>query len=119
MCEEGYDFTSYNYTTKKVVCSCLTKESLPLISQVKIDKKKFFANFKDIRNIGNFKMLSCIESFLNKHNIFKNLSYYMLIILLILSVTSIPVFLFYDYKKNHEFIFNIEKKNIKRKMIQK
>ena len=43
----------------------------------------------------------------------------MFIILFILNISSILIFLFYDYKKIQEFIINIEKKNIKRKMIEK
>ena len=119
ICEENCDFTYYNVTTKKVKCSCPTKVTLPLISEIKIDKKKLFSNFKDINNIGNFKMLSCIKQFFNTKNMLKNLSNYMFIILFILNINSILIFLFYDYKKIQEFIINIEKKNIKRKMIEK
>ena len=43
----------------------------------------------------------------------------MFIILFILNINSILIFLFYDYKKIQEFIISIEKKNIKRKMIEK
>ena len=64
-------------------------------------------------------MLSCIKQFFNTKNMFKNLSNYMFIILFILNISSILIFLFYDYKKIQEFIINIEKKNIKRKMIEK
>ena len=55
------------------------KVILPLISEIKVDRNKLFSNFKDIRNIGNFQILSCIKLFLNEYNIFKNSSYYMLI----------------------------------------
>ena len=64
-------------------------------------------------------MLSCIKQFFNTKNMLKNLSNYMFIILFILNINSILIFLFYDYKKIQEFIINIEKKNIKRKMIEK
>ena len=43
----------------------------------------------------------------------------MFIILLILSLSSILIFIFYDYKKIQEYIINIKKKNIKRTMIEK
>ena len=64
-------------------------------------------------------MLSCIKQFFNTKNMLKNLSNYMFIILFILNISSILIFLFYDYKKIQEFIISIEKKNIKRKMIEK
>ena len=48
--------------------------SIPKLSEIKVDKKKLIANFKDIKNIGNFKMLSCIKLLFSKENIFKNSS---------------------------------------------
>ena len=82
ICEEDCDFKEYNSITKKVICSCFTKINLQLISEIKVDKQKFISNFKDINNIGNFKMLSCIKLFLNQYNnIFKNLANYHILIL--------------------------------------
>ena len=89
VCEENCDFTEYNTESKKAICSCYTKIIFPLISEIKVDKEKLFSNFKDIRNIGNFKMLSCIKLFLNKNNLIKNAANYMLVILLILNIFSI------------------------------
>ena len=79
LCEEGCDFTSYNQISKKVVCSCDTKTSISKISDIKVDKNKLIANFKDIKNVGNFKMLSCIKLLFIIENIFKNSGNYMLI----------------------------------------
>ena len=110
ICEEDCEFTEYNPKTKKVKCSCNTKINLPIISDIKINKEKLYSNFKDIRNIGNFKMLHCIKLFLNESNKFKNLSNYMLLLLLILSVISILSFSFNDFKKIIEFLNNIEMK---------
>ena len=95
VCEEGCDFTGYNVIYKKVICSCFTKLHFPLISEIKVDKEKLYSNFKDIRNIGNFEMLKCIKLFLNKNNIFKNLSNYIMIILFITSIISIFIFIYY------------------------
>ena len=72
LCEEGCDFSSYNTKSKKVVCSCDTKPSIAKLSEIQVDKEKLIANFKDIRNIGNFKMLSCIKLLFSIDNIFKN-----------------------------------------------
>ena len=97
VCEEDCVFTEYNeYMRAK--CSCYTKLELPLVSTIKVDKQKLFSNFKDIRNIGNFIMLKCIDLFFDKNNIFKNSSNYIFIILLLLSLSSILVFTFYDIK---------------------
>jgi len=62
ICEEDCEFIDYNFESKKAICSCLTKVKLPIISEIKVDTRKLFSNFKDINNIGNFKMLKWIKS---------------------------------------------------------
>ena len=116
ICEEGCEFSGYNIIAKKVICSCYTKMNLPIITELKVDKQQLFSNFKDIRNIANFKMLKCIKLFFNKNNIFKNMSNYMMIILFILSIISIFIFAFYVYKKINEFL-QIKKKKISIKLL--
>ena len=116
ICEEGCEFSGYNLIAKKVICSCYTKMNLPIITELKVDKQQLFSNFKDIRNIANFKMLKCIKLFFNKNNIFKNMSNYMMIILFILSIISIFIFAFYVYKKINEFL-QIKKKKISIKLL--
>ena len=112
ICEENCAFTEYIKKAKKAICSCYIKFKLPLISEIKVNKNKFFTNFKDIRNIGNFKMLSCYKLFLNKNNILKNSANYMLVILFILSIYSIFIFYCYDYKIIKKY-FNDKKYNNK------
>ena len=118
ICEDNCDYTGYNENLKKVKCSCFTKLNLPLLSEIKVDKQKLLSNFKDIRNIGNFKMLSCIKLFFNKNNIFKNISNYMFVILFILSIISVSYFSFYDYKKINEFISSNEEKIVNNALSQ-
>ena len=118
ICEDNCDYTGYNENLKKVKCSCFTKLNLPLFSEIKVDKQKLLSNFKDIRNIGNFKMLSCIKLFFNKNNILKNISNYMFVILFILSIISVCIFSFYDYKKINEFICSNEEKIVNNELSQ-
>ena len=113
ICEENCNFTEYNNNTKKAICSCFTKVNLPLISDIKFDKQKLLDNFKNIKNIGNFKMLNCIDLFSNQNNIFKNTSNYIMIILLALSIATIFVFIFINYNQIKKFVFQINNKNIK------
>ena len=103
VCEEDCDFIEYNPIIRKAICSCFTKESLPTKSKDIEENNRLLANFKDIRNIGNFKMLSCIKLLFNKNNIFKNSANYLIIVLIALSSISIFVFLFYDYKRIKKF----------------
>ena len=106
ICEENCDFTEYDNITKRAKCSCKAKLQLPLISEIKVDKNKLLSNFKDIRNIGNFKMLKCTHLLFNKDNIFKNSANYITIFLLFISTLAIFIFAFYNIVKIKEFIIN-------------
>ena len=53
LCEENCDFTKYIYDTGKAVWSCDIKTDIPSVSNIKIDKTKFFDSFTDINNIIN------------------------------------------------------------------
>ena len=114
ICEEDCDFTEYDYITKRAKCSCMAKIKLPLISEIKVDKYKLLSNFKDIRNIGNFKMLKCTYLLFNKDNIFKNSANYIIALLLFISILTIFIFAFYNVVKIKEFIRNkIKSSNLK------
>ena len=84
---------------------------LPLISEIKFDKKQLLSNFKDIRNIGNFKMLKCIDLLIDKNNMFKNSANYLMATLTALSISCIFVFIFYDRIKIKNYINLISAEN--------
>ena len=109
VCEEDCDFTEYDNEARKAICSCYAKLKLPLISEIKVDKEKLFSNFKDIRNIANYKMLSCINLLFDIKNIFKNSSNYIIATLLSLSVIAIFVFVFHDNLKIKIYINQLMK----------
>ena len=56
VCQDDCTFVDYNYTTKKAVCSCKAKESSSSFADMKINKNKLLDNFKNIKNIVNFKI---------------------------------------------------------------
>ena len=66
---------------------------MPLISEIKVDKKKMFANFKDIKNIVNINLLKCVNLLLDKKNVFKNTGNFIAIFLLLLSIITLFVYL--------------------------
>ena len=111
VCEEDCDFNEYDIKNKKALCSCSAKIKLPAISEIKIDEKRMYSNFKNIKNIANFKMLECIYLLFDKTNIFKNSSNYMMIILMTLSIVSLFDFICHNYlkiKNNiNEFSMNV------------
>lgn len=67
-----------------------------------------FSNFKDIKNIANFKILKCIYLLFDIKNAFKNAANYIFIILLILIRISFIVFICHDYLKIKMFIQQID-----------
>ena len=79
LCEENCDFSKYNYETGKAICSCGIKINIPSISDISIDKNKFFDSFTDINNMINYKIMKCYKNLFNIEKI-KN-SYGSLILL--------------------------------------
>ena len=72
-----------------------------------------FSNFKDIKNIANFKILNCIYLLFDIKNAFKNAANYLFIILLILIRISFIVFICHDYFKIKILVQQMDyKKNI-------
>ena len=112
ICDEDCQFSEYDYENKKAICSCITKITLPLISQIQFNKEKLLNNFVDIHNIANIKVLKCIKSFFNKNNMFKNAANYLMIILFLLGTTSVFVFCFYNKIKIKEHLNQICLENI-------
>ena len=53
LCEENCELIDYNYTNEKVKCSCDVKLKIPVNYDIKFNKKDFFKNFVDIKNIAN------------------------------------------------------------------
>ena len=104
VCEEGCEFTEYDENSKKAKCSCFTKINLPVISEIKVDKKKLFSNFKNINNIANFKMLKCIYLIFDLKNIFKNTANYMMLFLFSLSKIALFIFMCHNNTKIKEYI---------------
>ena len=116
VCEEDCDFEKYDNDIKKAICSCYTKIKLPLISEIKVDKDKMISNFKNIKNIGNFKMLKCWNLLYDKKNIFKNSANYMVAILLFLNFISIFTFACCNIKYIKKMLNQFRNKNTYNKM---
>ena len=104
VCEEDCDFNDYDINNKIALCSCFTKIKFPIISEIKLDEKKMYSNFKNIKNIANYKMLECIDLFFNIKNIIKNSSNYLMILLMVLSGISLFTFIFNNYLKIKNYI---------------
>ena len=99
ICEEDCQFAEYDKISRRAICSCFTKIQLPVVDEIRVDKKKFWHNFYDINNIANIKMVKCLHLLFNKDNILKNSANYMLVALLFFDILSAIVFCFHNFIK--------------------
>ena len=98
VCQDGCDFTDYNYTIKKAICSCDAKESSLSFADMKIDKNKLLDNFKNLKNIVNVKLLKCLKVLFNKKGLIKNVGFYIFSTIFIFHI--IILILFYQKRLN-------------------
>jgi len=96
LCQEGCDFTDYDYKNKKAQCSCDVKESSNNYADMKFDEEKIFKNFIDIKNIANINILKCYKSLFSKNGIIRNIGSYIIISIILFHIISI--FIFYKYQ---------------------
>ena len=101
LCEENCDLIEYDSFTKRAKCSCEAKLSIPLISEICIDKKRLYDSFTDIRNIANLEIMKCYYILFHKNGINNNYGVYISFFLLFLF--SITIIIFY-YNDNEEII---------------
>ena len=106
LCEENCDFTAYDTGTGKAICSCPISESIPFISNIKIDKEKLKSNFVNFKNIANINMFKCYKNLFSK-NISSNIGNYIISPIILLGIVSFFVFHFYSYKLFRKLIKDI------------
>ena len=75
LCEEDCNFVGYDKQTGKVDCSCGVKITLPLVSEIKFDKKKLY-KFMNIKKIANFDVLKCWKLITSKVGLVTNIGFY-------------------------------------------
>ena len=97
VCQEECEFSKYDAELLKVECSCKVKESSSSIVNIKIDKDKLFENFKDIKNILNYKFLLCYKLLFRKDGIINNIGCYIILAIILFYIISIFVFYINDY----------------------
>ena len=97
LCEENCFFVGYDSATKVVECSCEVKYTLPLISEIKIDKNRLY-KFMNIKKIANFDVLKCYKLISSKVGIIKNLGFYLFIPTFIMYIVTIFLFHIKEFK---------------------
>ena len=125
LCEEKCELINYNYSIKKIKCSCEIKKELSLIEDIKFDKNELYKRFIDIKNIINITLLKCFKNVLSKDSIKKNYGFFIFLTINILFIISTCIFYFKNYyyiiKEINEIILAKKCKKIikRRKKIKK
>ena len=99
LCEEDCTFVRYDKINNKSICSCEIKINFPLISEIKIDKKKLYKSFIDIKNIANVYILKCYKILFSKKGLIKNYGSFILIAIILLYIICLIIFFACDYQK--------------------
>ena len=102
VCQDDCEFADYNITLNKAKCSCQAKEFSSSFADMKINKNKLLDNFKNIKNIVNFKILKCFEVLFSRNGISKNIGFFLLIFIIIFHIISIFIF----YLKQFDLLIN-------------
>ena len=121
VCQDGCEFSEYNYKFQKVKCSCDIKEASNTTANMFIDKEKLFKRFIDIKNIANINILKCYKSLFFQKGLIYNIGSYIVISLIIFHFISIIIFYINQLTKIKEKIKNIISgiRNRKRKIKSK
>ena len=98
VCQDGCEFSEYDYQNKKAQCSCDVKQSSNSYADMLIDKEKLFKNFVNIKNIANVHLLKCYKSLFSKNGIKRNIGFYTIIVILVFHLVCL--FIFYKNETN-------------------
>ena len=93
LCESSCTYNGYDATTKKAKCECNVKTSISDITNVKIDKDKFFDSFLDLKSLINISIMKCFKLLFSKKGYLNNIGNY--ILLPIIAYNILSSFLFY------------------------
>ena len=115
VCEDECELISYNYATKKAVCSCGIKTEISLMSDIKIDKNALLNSFTNINNIANIKLMQCYNVIFQKKYILKNIGFDIYACLIISNLSCLIYFIIRDFKILIKEIDNIKSYFLKRK----
>ena len=92
ICQEGCDFSSYDYANQVANCSCDVKESSSSFADMDINTTKLYEKFIDIKNILNLKLMICYDVLFIKDGLLHNIAFYAIIIIIIFHFVTIIIF---------------------------
>mgnify|MGYP007101997383 FL=1 len=92
LCQINCKFISYNYETKKVICSCGVQITIPLLKDIKFDKNLLLKSFININDFAHIKMLKCYKNIFTKKKIMKNKGFFIFFGLILLNLIFLFIF---------------------------
>ena len=107
LCEENCELIEYNYEKEKAICSCDIKLSVPENYDIKFNKKDFFKNFIDFKNIANISILKCLKTVLKIKELLKNYGFFIFMVILLMYFITLFIFWCKSYIKLKKDIKNI------------
>ena len=100
LCEENCVLINYNYTTNRAKCNCKMKIKLPIIDEIRIDKKELLKSFTDVKGFfTNIDVVKCYKYVFKKKVLVKNIGFFISIVILMLLIICITLFYVKFFKK--------------------
>ena len=93
VCQEKCFFSNYDSDTQKAICKCDIIKSSSSFVDIKIDNKKLYENFVNIKNIANINILACYKVLFSKKGLIKNYGFFSLFPIIIIHFVLIILFL--------------------------
>jgi hypothetical protein len=97
LCEEDCELKGIDKTNQKAICKCNIKINFFNISEIIIDKERFYDSFVNINNIANIKVMKCYHILFTKDGLIFNIGFFIIIPIIILKLLSIILFYKRDF----------------------
>ena len=117
LCEKDCEFKGYDSVNKKALCECFIKFKFPLISEVAIDKNQLLNNFKDLSKTLNLSIMKCIKNVFSNEGIKKNIGFYILLIVIVISIALSIFFIIKGFNELNNKINEIVKIKLEKETI--
>ena len=104
LCEKNCAFKEYNSITKIVTCECKPKSKLHYLPEIKSETNKLYNSFDEMKEITNFKVVTCYHVLFSKNGLLYNIGSYILIFIMIIYFISLNMFLIEGYNQLNEHI---------------
>ena len=122
LCEENCNFEDYDYDSQKAKCSCEVKLSIPLLDDIKFNKKDLYKSFIDIKNMMNLNVMKYFKEVFNTKSLKHNYGFYIVLLIILFYFICLFIFRFKSYIKLltiiNEIIFSLKAKNLEEKICE-